>query len=937
MPIDLSKLPDDVLSYTNDRLYTFIEETLGLDEMMVIKIQSINNVRALMNVPDIMAFFSFNSKEIIALKKRVCFVDEDNNLFLVKAGIKTNIENLVSSLRKKKNKETKRTKNHKPSSTSLQTSTQSNNDQSILSTSNVSDLTSINSQLTPLISTTPKINSPNYYIQKICDNIDKYCVNTFRSITLTNDVDYKIFMNMLNASTDGTITCGLPDVFSFFQLNCKETADLKKKACFFDDDMKFMVRPGIKSNIEEFIDLLKRHFEVKLIKNNIILSNATMSTEHNNIGQCACGLTNFDIENDRYESKPFINIFLNNLLKNIKRPKNNFQFNDIIKKFASVLKILAGNNAYEFIRINLPGTFPSNTTLENYDGNINFELKECEFRFDMLKDYLKSIKSDYVFSLASVSYDTVNDCFIGFTSPLNNGLPASNRFKTNNYNELEQWFESIDKSTLVNVHLIEPLLTDISSLVHSRPYILSGYGTNNKHSAYDTLHRWIYVYNQCKQRNINVVGFSTDCDSRYFKTMRLALGFFSRAPNVDLLTGNNDVFVIDIPSNWKFFFMRPQQLFFCMQDGTHLVTKIRNRLLSDIANLYINDDHIDINHLLELIENHPKLDHNLVQSDIIPHDKQNYNSCLKITSDDVLNLLRQTNHKATYIYLYLLKLIILAYVKSDTEILTRLYFGWVVAFAYRIWWSSIRINRNLSQTEKDNSFITRAAWLSAEINIHTLTFIIILMKSTEESNNEEHSLKFPRHNKHPRDESDVPVYAQNVSAVTIKDIEEIIMKAYQKAESIMNNFELIKILKESNLDDVYKLSSFIFHELNKKSPVDHSVINNYDYDNYDSLDDDDEDNVTNKSYDVALAECDEDSSDEHEEEVCDLETSKQTFRGMKIYSNMKSTKINNYFKIRINDKYYYMHKQTAARLLTINKNHLSSDRRFRVKQTSRQR
>ncbi|CAF1212190.1 unnamed protein product [Adineta ricciae] len=208
MSIDLSNLPDDVLSYTNDRLYTFVEESLGHDEMMVIKIQSINNVRALINVPDIMAFFNFNSKEINALKERVCFVDEDKKLFLVEAGIKANIANLVLLLKEKANKETKRAKNRKPSSTSLQTSTQANNNQSILSTSNLSDVTIINSQLTPVISTTPELNSPNYYIHKICENIDNYCVNTFNNITLTNDVDYKIFMNVLNPSIDGTITCG---------------------------------------------------------------------------------------------------------------------------------------------------------------------------------------------------------------------------------------------------------------------------------------------------------------------------------------------------------------------------------------------------------------------------------------------------------------------------------------------------------------------------------------------------------------------------------------------------------------------------------------------------------------------------------------------------------------------------------------------------------
>lgn len=289
--------------------------------------------------------------------------------------------------------------------------------------------------------------------------------------------------------------------------------------------------------------------------------------------------------------------------------------------------------------------------------------------------------------VSSVSYDSNIDSFIGFTTPLNdNGLPVINQFKTNSYSELEQWFQNIDKSTLVNVHLIEPILTDVASFVHSRPYIIGAYGINNTHSASDIIRRWIYMYNQCKERNINLVGFSTDCDSRYFKAMRICLGFFSRAPYVDLLTGHDDLLEIDIPSNWKFFFMRPRQLFLCMQDSPHLVTKIRNRLLSVTANLSINNDNIDINHLLQIIENHPKLEHNLVRSDILPHDKQNYSSCLKITSDDVLTLLNQMNNKATYIYLYLLKLIILAYVQSDTEILSRLYFGWVVTFAYRMWW-----------------------------------------------------------------------------------------------------------------------------------------------------------------------------------------------------------------------------------------------------------
>lgn len=269
---------------------------------------------------------------------------------------------------------------------------------------------------------------------------------------------------------------------------------------------------------------------------------------------------------------------------------------------------------------------------------------------------------------------------------LNNGLPRQYQFQTNSYTELEEWFRDRDKSSLVNAHLIEPLPTNPLSPVHSRPYVLGAYGTNNKFSAIDVLRKWLFIYNECKQRKINLIGFSSDCDPRYLKAMQLCLGFFSYAPNIDLLTGNQTLLNIDIPSTWKFFFMRSKQVFLCMQDGIHLVTKIRNRLLSRTASLNINGEQIQAEHLFDLIRNFPKIEHNLVKSDVYPQDKQNYFSCIKITADDVLNLLRETNNEATYIYLYLLKLIILTYVNRDTDILSRLYFGWIITFSYRIWW-----------------------------------------------------------------------------------------------------------------------------------------------------------------------------------------------------------------------------------------------------------
>jgi hypothetical protein len=188
-----------------------------------------------------------------------------------------------------------------------------------------------------------------------------------------------------------------------------------------------------------------------------------------------------------------------------------------------------------------------------------------------------------------------------------------------------------------------------------------------------------------QKKNIVVVGFSSDCEARYLKAMQISLGLFTHTPNIDLINENKNLLQINIPTTWNFFFMRTKQIYFCIQDGIHLATKIRNRLLSSIATLSINNHEINISDLFFIIDNYSKIDHNLVKSNVFPHDRQNFSSCLKITSDDVLNLLKDMNAKGTCIYLYLRKLVIITYIKADTDIFERLYYGWILAFSYRMW------------------------------------------------------------------------------------------------------------------------------------------------------------------------------------------------------------------------------------------------------------
>ena len=264
-------------------------------------------------------------------------------------------------------------------------------------------------------------------------------------------------------------------------------------------------------------------------------------------------------------------------------------------------------------------------------------------------------------------------------------MPSTKYFQTESYDELERCFREVDRSILINAQLIEPLPTGSVS-VHSRPFILSAYGTKNTANSPDILQRWICLHSECRRRQIRLVGFSTDCDPRQLRAMQLSLGFFAQLSNLDMIGTNPDVFDIEIPANWHFFFMRPVQLYLCMQDGVHLATKLRNRLLSKKAAMCIGGQRVDVKHLSNLIENHSKIDHNLVKSDVFPQDKQNYSSCLKITSDDVLDLLKAKDTMATYVYLHLMQLTILTYISKNTSIHDRLFHGWTVALTYRMWW-----------------------------------------------------------------------------------------------------------------------------------------------------------------------------------------------------------------------------------------------------------
>ena len=212
MKIDLNNLPDEVLLYSNDEFYQFIEDCLGFDEMTIIKAQSIRSTPSLINVPDVLEVLKLNCKELLEIKKRLCFMT-DTDEFVVKAGVKAGIDTLITSLKEKNIRYLKLIKRNNPSSQKLPTYNLSNNG----STRNVTTESSPGQIFTALSTTTPNQSlTTEEHLQNIVFAIERFCTNTFDDILLKHDVDYSIFLDSLSRNIHGRIKCGCCELIKIY-------------------------------------------------------------------------------------------------------------------------------------------------------------------------------------------------------------------------------------------------------------------------------------------------------------------------------------------------------------------------------------------------------------------------------------------------------------------------------------------------------------------------------------------------------------------------------------------------------------------------------------------------------------------------------------------------------------------------------------------------
>lgn len=424
-----------------------------------------------------------------------------------------------------------------------------------------------------------------------------------------------------------------------------------------------------------------------------------------------------------YETKS--HYFLKKLLsaadRNSTRKKGGYRYDDDIKFFASLLRMLTGPLAYEILQKNLECCLPSLPSTNRYIRSSNHRIIEGILRRDELKIYLEERNLPLIVSLSEdatkitgrVQYDAFTDQLVGFVLPISkqNGMPIPFSFPAQNAKQILRHFSNPNKvSPYVNAIMAQPIAPNVPAIC------ILIFGSDCTYTSEDVSKRWLYITSELAKSNIKVLTISSDSDSKYNGAMcRLSqLG-------------------IDSPGFPKWFSCGNEFGPFYMQDLIHIATKMRNFLLRKFwrkTSLPFGKYFVKMEHLFVLLDEFTKDHHELTASILTPTDRQNFKSVQRMCDLKVINLLRAhvKDSEATTIFLQILRDIIISHTDKDLTPLQRIRKMWYSLFLIRIWRKFIVTNQNYSLKE---NFLTSNCYSCIELNAHNLVWIILHLKSMD--------------------------------------------------------------------------------------------------------------------------------------------------------------------------------------------------------------
>jgi hypothetical protein len=230
----------------------------------------------------------------------------------------------------------------------------------------------------------------------------------------------------------------------------------KKLAAFYDKNGAWTIKAGIQYDIDSIMSALRRaeHQQTTIRPEDSIIISTAILTHFPWLKSLIIFCQNSMTVEDRNDLS-FLSLFIENMANNLTKSSHHNRYSDPVEQFAFVLYVLGGRQAYEFFRINLPGSIPCPSTLSRLFNENREQLVEDEFRFDSMETYLKSMNIKYAFAsedctgiIQKVCYDRQSNSFVGFCPPLqNNGFPRLLSFRIESFSDLEARFR-IENSRL---------------------------------------------------------------------------------------------------------------------------------------------------------------------------------------------------------------------------------------------------------------------------------------------------------------------------------------------------------------------------------------------------------------------------------------------------------------------------------------------------------
>lgn len=164
-----------------------------------------------------------------------------------------------------------------------------------------------------------------------------------------------------------------------------------------------------------------------------------------------------------------------------------------------------------------------------------------------------------------------------------------------------------------------------------------------------------------------------------------------------------------------------------VQDTIHLGGKLRNKMLN--SDMRIGKYTVSVDHLKSLVTNIQKSVHGLIQNDVCPVDRMDFQPYLKITDDRVLTALQEhvVGSNGTVQYLKMCKKLTSSFLDYNAKPLDRIFNMYHGVFFFRIW----KKYTNSSEKHTPQDFITTNAYTCIEINAINL---ILLLKRFRDQN-----------------------------------------------------------------------------------------------------------------------------------------------------------------------------------------------------------